>query len=172
MMKFIGALIIFLAGVLIGLHQAARYANRPKHIRQWIQGLQRLETEINYSFTPLAQALERTSKSSAAPTASIWLSASHKLAQNDSKTTFECWSEAIEEGWDSTALKPTEKDILLQLGSTLGISDRSDQMKHIQLAMNQLQSEESIAKDEQQRYEKMWKTLGALGGALIVILMY
>lgn len=172
MFKLVGALILFMTGVLFGLHQAAHYANRPKHIRQWIQALQRLETEINYSFTPLAQALERTSKAIAAPTAAIWLNAAYKLQQNDSKTTAECWNEALEEGWDSTSMKPIEKEVLLQLGSTLGISDRSDQLKHIQLAMNQLQSEESIAKNEQQRYEKMWKTLGALGGALIVILMY
>ncbi len=59
-----------------------------------------------------------------------------------------------------------------QLGAKLGLTDRDDQVKHLRLAVNQLRGEEELAKDEQQRYERMWKSLGLLMGALVVILMY
>lgn len=172
MVKLIGAFIIFISGVLIGFQRAAQYGDRPKHIRQWIQALHRLETEINYGFTPLAEALRRTSEAIADPTSTLLAHAADKLQCNDGKSTAICWREAVEEGWDHTAMKAAEREMILQLGTTLGISDRSDQMKHIQLAIHQLQTEEMLAKEEQQRYEKMWRTLGALGGALVVILMY
>jgi stage III sporulation protein AB len=60
---------------------------------------------------------------------------------------------------------------MLRLGTTLGISDKEDQMKHIHLALLQLAAEEDAARDDQGRYEKMWKSLGILIAVLIVILM-
>lgn len=172
MVKLIGALIVFAACLLLGFHRAALYADRPKHIRQCIQALQRLETEISYGVTPLPQALQRTSQAIAEPMGSIISQAAENLLRNDSKPTAVCWAEAMKQGWDHTAMKSAEQAVMLQLGSTLGISDRNDQLKHIHLATQQLQSEETLAKEEQQRYEKMWRSLGALGGALIVIMMY
>lgn len=38
--------------------------------------------------------------------------------------------------------------------------------------MAHLKAEEQHARDDQARYEKMCKSLGILGGALLVILMY
>jgi stage III sporulation protein AB len=68
-------------------------------------------------------------------------------------------------------MKKPELDAMLRLGATLGGSGRDDQVKHIKLAMLQLQAEESSARDDQQRYEKMSRSLGVLGAALLVIIM-
>ncbi len=172
MLNMIGAVIVLITGALIGWYQASQYANRPKQIRQFIQAIQRLETEINYGFTPLPEALERISKSIHEPTSSIFHLAAEQLSFNNGKSTKDLWTLVISDHWRNTSMKLPEKEIVLQLGATLGISDRSDQMKHIHLTINQLQAEENMAKDEQNRYEKMWKSLGILGGALVVILMY
>jgi stage III sporulation protein AB len=69
-------------------------------------------------------------------------------------------------------MKLPEQEVMLQLGHVLGLSDRSDQVKHLRLAVSQLQAEEVDAREEQRKYEKMWKSLGVLIGGLIVILMY
>jgi stage III sporulation protein AB len=53
----------------------------------------------------------------------------------------------------------------------LGSSERADQLKHVRLAMHQLQAEEAAARDEQMRFEKMCRSLGALGAALVVIVL-
>jgi stage III sporulation protein AB len=71
-----------------------------------------------------------------------------------------------------TACKKNEKDIMLLLGASLGVSDREDQLRYLRLAIAQLQAEEENAIEEQKRYEKMWRSLGVLAGALIVIVMY
>jgi stage III sporulation protein AB len=172
MLNMIGAVIVLLAGALLGFYQAAQYANRPKQIRQLIQAMQRLETEINYGFTPLPDALERISRSISEPAASMFRISAEQLILNNGISTTDSWGHVITNHWKRTSMRQTEMDIMLQLGTTLGISDRHDQIKHIHLAANQLQGEEETAKEDQQRYEKMWKSLGVLGGALIVILMY
>ena len=68
-------------------------------------------------------------------------------------------------------MRAGEQAVLIRLGSSLGISDKDDQLKHIKLALLQLKAEEDAAKDDQGRYEKMWKSLGILIAVLVVILM-
>ena len=69
-------------------------------------------------------------------------------------------------------MRSAEREVLEQLSSVLGTSDRQDQIKHIALAALQLKHEEAAARDDQVKYEKMSKSLGLLIGALIVILIF
>jgi stage III sporulation protein AB len=174
MLKFTGILLILFAGTMIGFVQASRFAARPRQIRQLLHALQRLETEISYGQTPLPEALLRISSLVTQPLALLFFTISQSLQSGSStsgETVRECWERAVAEHWPATAMKNTEKDALLRLGSTLGGSGREDQLKHIRLAMIQLQVEESSARDDQQRYEKLSRSLGMLGAALVVILM-
>ncbi|MCR2803120.1 stage III sporulation protein SpoIIIAB [Paenibacillus soyae] len=170
-MKLLGALLILIAGTLIGFQQAARFADRPKQIRQLSHSLQRLETEIGYGHTPLPEALLRTAEASSEPVASLFGGTAERLSMADGLTFQQCWEQSIKRGWNETSMKASEQGVLLRLGSTLGISDKEDQMKHLRMALLQLQAEEDAAKDDQRRYEKMWKSLGALLAVLIIILM-
>ena len=171
MIKLIGALLIVISGTLIGFHQASRYAQRPKQLRQLAHALQRLETEIGYGHTPLPEALKRTADNTPEPVSSILRSAAEGLATAEEPSFRESWEAAIQASWKETAMRGSEQSVLIRLGSTLGISDKEDQMKHLRLALQQLKSEEDGARDDQAKYEKMWKSLGLLSGVLIVILM-
>ena len=62
--------------------------------------------------------------------------------------------------------------MIIDFGKTLGIFDREDQLAHLARTQTHLEVEEGRAREEQERYEKMCKSLGILGGALIVILIY
>ncbi|WP_020616797.1 stage III sporulation protein SpoIIIAB [Paenibacillus daejeonensis] len=171
MVKLLGAILILFAGTMIGFQQAARFAERPRQLRQLAHALQRLETEIGYGYTPLDEALRRASHALAEPAAALFADAAARLS-NGGETTFrEAWEAALAEHWPRTSMKRGEHEVMLQLGTLLGISDREDQMKHLRLALLQLQSEEEAAREDQVRYEKMCKSLGILAAALIVILM-
>lgn len=172
MLKLIGAVLVLVSGTLFGFYQAAQFANRPKQVRQLILAMQRLETEIMYGFTPLPDALNKIGQQLAAPLQAIFIETSRKLTESHGYTAQQSWQQSVAEQWKHTALKQNEKNILHQFGFTLGTSDRNDQIKHIKLAVNQLQHEEAAARDDQARYEKMCKSLGLLAGALIVILIY
>ncbi|AEI41225.1 stage III sporulation protein SpoIIIAB [Paenibacillus mucilaginosus] len=172
MLKLLGAALVLLAGTLMGFHQAAQLARRPKQIADLIRLLQRLETEIVYGFTPLPEALRRTGGTCAAPVGTLFLETSRELERAEGEQAAGVWERTITRGWRATAMKPQEREVLLQLGTTLGLTDREDQVKHLRLAVSQLQAESETARDEQQRYERMWKSLGVLLGALVVILMY
>jgi len=172
LLKLIGSMCLLFAGTLYGFFEAMQYARRPKQIRQLVGVLQRLETEISYGLTPLPEALMTTSRQVEGPLAVLLRTAAERLESRDGSTTREIWDFAVKGAWGQTAMKSAEKEILLQLGFSLGVSDRDDQVKHLRLAISHLQVEEAAALDEQRKYERMWRSLGVLCGALAVILMY
>ncbi len=172
MVKLLGAFLVLLAGTLAGFYQSRQLNERPAQIRRFIHAFKQLETEILYGFTPLPQALQKLSARSGEPVAAFFEAAAQKLLVSDGGSVREAWVDCVEQFLPRTALKANEKDVILQLGWTLGISDREDQIKHLQLAASELQAEESAAVEEQRRYGKMWKSLGVLMGALVVIMMY
>ncbi|MDQ0058300.1 stage III sporulation protein SpoIIIAB [Paenibacillus harenae] len=171
MIKLLGAVLILFAGTMIGFQQAARFAERPRQLRQLAHALQRLETEIGYGHTPLPEALERTAEASPSPLSELFRAAASGVWQSDEISFRESWEHAVHRQWPHTSMRAGEQAVMLRLGSTLGISDKEDQMKHLRLALIQLKAEEDAAKDDQGRYEKMWKSLGVLIAVLVVILM-
>ncbi|XEC92855.1 stage III sporulation protein SpoIIIAB [Paenibacillus tarimensis] len=171
MIKIIGAMLVLFAGGMIGFQQAARFAARPRQLRQLGFAVSQLETEIGYGYTPLPDALIRAVKTLSEPVAGLFIRAAALLEDAKGLSFNECWEQAVKEHWQHTAMRENEKAVLLRLGSSLGISDREDQLKHLRLALLQLKSEEDAARDDQARYEKLSKSLGILAAALIVILM-
>lgn len=172
MIKLLGAILIVVSGTLIGFYQAAQFANRPRQLRAFILALQRLETEIMYGYTPLADALLKIGQQLTEPIRTIFIKAAEHLAAPVSSTAQDSWQQSVEMNWRHTSMKQNEKQIVYQFGYTLGTSDRDDQIKHIRLAIQQLQHEEAMAQEDQKRYEKMCRSLGVLAGVLIVVLIY
>ncbi|MEF2964464.1 stage III sporulation protein SpoIIIAB [Paenibacillus sp. M1] len=172
MLKMLGAVLVIAAATMAGWLQARQYANRPNQIRKLILALRRLQTEIMYGFTPLPDALVRIGEQSGEPIKSIFHGAAKNMNPPWNRTAQDSLQTAIEEGWRFTAMKAAEKDVLKGLSFNLGTSDRKDQLSHIMAAVHQLESEEACAREEQNRYEKMFKSLGLLCGAFIVILFY
>lgn len=172
MLKLFGAILILAAGTLIGFSKASAYARRPRQIRQLIHALQRLETEMTYGYTPLPEALLRIADQLEPQLSSLFRMAAEPLLTATGKTAGESWRDAVDACWKQTALSSNEREVLSQMSYTLGISDRDDQAKHLRLAVSLLAAEEQSAWDDQRRYEKMWRSLGVLAGAFVVILMY
>lgn len=171
MLKVLGAMLIFFAGTMIGFYQSQQYSNRPRHIRALQQALLRLETEISYGMTPLPEALATIGEHTAEPIGALFRMTATEL-EKAATTTALAWETAVRNVWMRTSMGDAEKEVMLRLGSTLGASDKSEQIKHLRLAASQLQSAMDEAVDEQRRYAKMWRSLGMLGGALLIILMY
>lgn len=167
-----GAALVILAATLAGWVQARQFASRPNQIRRLILALKRLETEIMYGFTPLPDALRRIGEQSQEPVRAIFVTAADNMSASNLLSAQESLEQAAINVWKFTAMKAPEQEVIRQLSYTLGTSDRKDQLRHLATAVRQLESEESAAREEQARYEKMYRSLGLLCGAFIVILFY
>lgn len=169
-MKWIGAILILLTCTWLGFEAAKRVSDRPKQLRQLKTGILALEAEMLYGLTPLREASLHLSKQLAYPINQIFATFAEKLAAKGDSAHL-AWEESLDDVWELTNLSKGEREVLRQLGQTLGQQDREQQQKQIKLTMVHLDREEADARENQLRYEKMLKSLGFLGGLLIVILM-
>jgi stage III sporulation protein AB len=172
MVKLIGALMILFSASMVGWQISSYYANRPVQLRSLLLALQMLETEIVYGLTPLARAFVKVGRRISPVIGKLFLLAAELLREEQAQSAEEALRLAMERHWPQTALGKQEKDVLTSLGLVLGSSDREDQQKHLRLAVTHLRGLLEEARAEQMKYEKMYKSLGFLGGLLIVILMF
>ncbi|NGQ94719.1 stage III sporulation protein AB [Brevibacillus sp. SYP-B805] len=171
MVKLIGSAIILFSATMVGWQVGKLYAMRPVQLRTLLIALQMLETEIVYGSTPLHRAFVKIGRRMAKEIGGIFLTAAELMGTAEALSTQVCWQTAVEQHWSQTVLRKEEKDVLLNLGYVLGSSDRHDQQKHLRLTMTHLRGLEEEARLEQGKYENMYKSLGFLGGLLVVILM-
>ncbi len=172
MLKLIGAVLIVASSTLSGFYVAHTYQERPKQLRILQQSLQMLETEIVYASIPLYLAMNHIGERIPSVIKQFFITMSINLQELDGASSFECWDKSLQKHFYKTSLKRQDKEILLQFGQTLGISDKEDQIKHIRLTMQSLSTEEALAREEERVYTKLSKNLGVLLGLLIVILIY
>lgn len=170
MIRWMGALLIVAATTWVGFAWAKHYSERPRQLRQLKVALQALEAEIMYGLTPLDEACQHLADQFSEPLHDFFYQFS-KYLQKGAISASEAWEASLDEIWEQTSLRSGEREVLKQFGITLGQHDRDHQQKQIRLALTHLEREEVEAKDAQQRYEKMIKSLGFLSGLLLVILL-
>ncbi|TCS96395.1 stage III sporulation protein SpoIIIAB [Hazenella coriacea] len=169
--KIIGSILVVVACSAIGFQMSKRLADRPRQIRQLRSSLTLLETEIGYGTRHLSEACTSIAQREQGIISHLFKEWGHRLSQMDGSSTYECFQEVIEQCWKITAMGKAEKSILLSLCQTLGMSDRENQLHHLHLTKTNLEVEEDLARDEQARYEKMYKSMGLLTGILLAILL-
>ncbi|CCO08906.1 stage III sporulation protein SpoIIIAB [Desulforamulus hydrothermalis] len=171
MLKFIGAAAVLLSCTLMGLLVAGSYSRRPVEIRCLLNALQMLETEVTYGATPLPEALAAVAERCDPRVALLFNRAAQELLTMRGLTAREAWEAALREFYPGSALTNSERAILLELGNSLGISDRSDQVKHLVLAKEQLKLEQAKAEEASLKNSKVYNYLGFLGGLTIVLIL-
>lgn len=172
MFKLLGAIIVITVTTYGGFFVAKTFRDRPKELRILQQALQMIETEIVYGSVPLDIIMEHIGNRIPKNINLFFLNMSKNLRELDGISTYECWEKAINNNFSKTTLKKQDKEVLMNFGQTLGISDREDQMKNIKLTLKNLSTEEILAREEQKTYEGLSKNLGILLGLLIVIMIY
>lgn len=169
-MKLIGAVMVLVACTLVGFEFAKRLSERTRQLRQLKAALRSLEAEIMYSHRSVGEASVTIAAQIPKPLSMLFTLFADKL-EDEEVSVKSAWFASVEESWGKTALKKPEIEILKQFGETLGQHDRYSQQKHILLALNHLEREEADAVDQQNRYERMMKSIGFLAGLLLIILL-
>lgn len=172
MLKLVGAVLVVAASGLCGLSVAGNYSRRPRELRTLRSALQMLETEVAYGATHLPEALKQVAGNSDRLAGPFFSQAAAELSSPAGITAAKAWENALNHYYPGTALKPQDLSILRSLGSSLGKSDRKDQVKHLHLAMEQIENSIAIAEEEAARNVKLWSYLGFLFGLTTVLVIY
>lgn len=171
MLKVIGAATLFLACGLFGLNAAGGYLRRPVELRAIRSALAMLETEIVYGATALPEAFQRVAGRSDRAAAPLFKMAAEEIKTMTGTTAREAWGKALSAYYHKTSLAMEDLSILTDLGSSLGISDREDQTRHLRLAIEQIGSSTAAAEAVAARNARLWSYMGFLGGLCMVLIL-
>lgn len=163
-MRYFGMVAIALACAFFGWYSAQKLNDRAALIDDFVQSLRRLKVEIGFSATPLEAAARRISKG-AGSLEEFWKEFADALrAGSDAERAWE-WA------MNGLSIAPRQAEILGAFASGLGRSDRASQCERIDAAIESLKAESEILRAEAREKGKVRKTVGALAGAAIIILL-
>lgn len=166
--KLIGAGLVLAGCTASGNYVARTFTDRVSQLGHLRTGLQVLETEIAWAVNSLPFAMDRVSKAIPPPCSRVF-ARTGELLISEGLVAADAWRRALDEAVPGTALTRRDVEILLAFGTTLGVSDREDQIRHIRLAQAKLAAEESAAAENSEKSAKLWRQLGFAVGAVIVI---
>lgn len=167
--RLMGALFVIFATTSYGFQRAKGYRERIYQLRSFQDGLSMLQTEITYGLTPLPLALEKVSRSIKGEIGIFFKDVSEKLITGDGELLEEYWNQCL--GQLNTFLTKEDQGIIKNLGYSIGRSSVSEQKKHLEMTLRQLQISERESRELCSKNEKMWKYLGLFSGIALVLVL-
>ncbi len=167
MIRLLGLLAVLAGSGAFGLVMAQRYAVRPRQLRSFHQAVWALETEISYSSTPLPEALASAVNGIEAPTDKFFLAVSGQITQGIPAGA--AWQQAGEELSREFCLTAEDWRTILNIGIGLGSTDRIEEKKKLRLGCARLLAAEELAEEQSRKLARMWRYMGFLAGAAIVL---
>jgi stage III sporulation protein AB len=171
MIRELGAALVFVSCTGLGFRISRNYRERPRQLRSLMHAIRLLQAEIEYSVTPLPQALVRVADRSGRPVNQLLHTVAEALQESDVSVA-DAFARGIEACRAKGALSAQDWSVVQEFGETLGTSDRVHQSQQIAVALTHLGRLEQEARDSQGKNERLWQYLGILSGLLLVILLY
>jgi len=167
--KVTGSIIVILSCTFLGFVLSSDVRKRPQQLRELQSMLQMFENQISYLSDVITEAFERICRVSSSETGIFFRSTIDILNEEKSISASEAWQRAVTENIGKTALTKEDAEVLLDFGKMLGSSDLEGQIKNIRLTQTKLGIQEKKAEESRRRNERMYQSLGILGGIAVVI---
>ncbi len=172
MIKTIGICMTLAACGTMGMTWAGVYEKRPRHLIAMDSALQLLETEIIYGATPLSEAMVHVSQCCDPEISDLFKKTALELGKMEGVTAGEAWNSALRAFQEESVLNDSDILILKRFGTSLGVSDREDQAKHLELARSQLKLAAARAEAAAKKNSTVFRYMGFLGGLLLILILY
>ncbi|MDD4296149.1 MAG: stage III sporulation protein AB [Ruminiclostridium sp.] len=154
---------------MAGFAFSRRLTERIENIRQIQVFLMDLENEILYISRPIGQAL--LSISAKKGMMSLFAKRVSEIQRNKELSINKAWEEILNEFRDQWVLDQEEWELLLSLGDVLGKTDKAGQKSYIELVRDKFCLQEKKAENDRAQKEKLYKSLGVLGGLATVLVL-
>lgn len=171
MIKTIGCLLILGASTVGGFLYGEIFKRRVKQLNELERSTNQLESEIEYTHTPLPEALYSVAQKSEPPISELFMKASKLLYSNEVETVYEAFNMCVKDEKISLDLKPQDVNLILDLSKSLGESDIEGHKRIFSLTISNLKKSIKIAETEMKSNVKMYRYLGFSIGAMLVIVL-
>lgn len=171
MLRILGILLVMLSSTLAGVYYANIEAFRIKDLREMKKALIILLSEIEYTLTPLPQAMDNISKRIDEPISKIFSEFSSSLNDKTGQGLGDIWVKILEDNKDLYYFNKEDIDYLKSFGKTLGYLDKSLQINSIAVTIKYMEEKVEELNVSSLKNKKLYQTLGVLAGMLICIVL-
>lgn len=165
-LKCILFMLLFLATTGVGILISKKYVNREKELKECKSFLNLLKTKIRFTYEPLGEILNEISNNFSLNVSNLLKNASNNMKLHNAGNA---WKMAIEDS--NMNIIEEDKEVLFTLGKLLGKTDLEGQVSQIEQTTEFLDMQIEKAEKERLKNEKLYKTLGMVIGAGLVILL-
>ncbi len=127
-----------------------------------------LESRLQYTAPPLRDYFRETAAAPAYRELSFLETVAHLLQQRD---FCEAWETAVSVHAPADGLDAADRQLLLGLGSRLGVSDADSQIRSLQETARLLSEHRETALEKRRKADRLYAILGAAGGLAVAVLM-
>lgn len=169
-MKVLGSALILVSGLFLGISCSSRLAARCRELDRLDRALLHLETQISYGLTPLPRALLVSGEVAGGLVGLAFSKASELVGRRGGMVP----SEALEDvlaGAGLGVIGPEARSVILEMAAGLGTSGRSEQVALIEETRQRVRALKESAADDAVRYGRLYRYLGILGAAALVLLL-
>jgi stage III sporulation protein AB len=166
-LKYIGAVMVFIACGAIGFLKAAGFRREESCLAELIRLLDNMLNELEYRVTPLPQICGAVAQSATGVLKQVFAALMQEMESQiapDAATCMEVALSTVKE------IPSTARNMLLELGNSLGKYDIKGQMNEISAIKQQCQTVLDQMCDNKDVRLRSYKTLGLCIGAALAIL--
>ena len=169
-MKILGCILVILICMLIGKTLAQGYVERVKNLQEFITALTLLRSKIGFGQEVLEISFLDIGKSCHGRVGKIFFDVANELKSTNIPVS-EIWGSSIEENFNSLDFNFEDEKILCDFGNMLGRGDIDEEIRNINLAVERLKTQLDNAYLEKNKYAKLYRTIGGLGGTALAIIL-
>lgn len=157
---------IFLSCSLIGILISKKYANRVNELKEFKNALNIFKTKIRYTYEPIPDIFMQISENINSNIRNVFSQAANKM---NVLAAGEAWNIALK--MEELSINQEDRNALENLSKLLGKTDLQGQLNQIEMTEDFLNEQIRKAEQEKNKNEKMYRTLGAIIGMVIVIIV-
>ncbi len=157
---------IFLSCSLIGILISKKYTNRVNELKEFKNALNIFKTKIRYTYEPIPDIFMQISENVNSNIGNVFSQAANKM---NVLAAGEAWNIALK--MEELSINQEDRNVLENLSKLLGKTDLQGQLNQIEMTEDFLNEQIRKAEQEKNKNEKMYRTLGAIIGMVIVIIV-
>lgn len=157
---------IFATSTIIGIKISNKYKDRTTELCEMKEALNYFITKLEYTYEPLKDIFIEISNNIKSGIGGIFRISALKMEKLSAK---DAWEYSIK--LSETNLNAQDLEIINKFGNTLGQTDFQGQINQTRLTLNFLDKQIEEARNEESKNKKLYRTLGILTGAGLVVIL-
>ena len=130
-----------------------------------------LQNQINFLATPLPEALQEIGQKYNNIIGNLFLKTAREMEKREGEKGEEIWKKAVLNWKEKTYLEKQDIDAILCFGCSMGYLDITQQKASISLLLQYIEMTLAQLQEKKKQQQKLYPSMGILGGMLIVIVL-